>query len=310
MVYVGFARKCIWCEWSVINEVLAQTRILMVCLMKIFVFRGESMRRSDRLVALTQCFLENPQEHTPLPVFSEWLQSAKSSISEDLAIIDEMLTQEGIGYLERNAGAGGGVKYIPSYSMDKSLEFIDGLCHTLEDPERMLPGGYLYMSDLLGNPRTVREIGRIFATKFATVSIDAVITVATKGIPLAYAVASFLNVPVVIVRRDPRVTEGSSVSINYVSGSSRKIQTMVLPKRSLGDGANVCIIDDFMKAGGTITGMTSLLSEFQANVKAIGVLAEADDEEDERTVKDYTSLVKIKNVDMKQNHIEVVRGNF
>ena len=55
-------------------------------------------------------------------------------------------------------------------------------------------------------------------------------TVATKGIPIAYAVASHLNVPVVIVRRDNKVTEGSTVSINYVSGSSKRIQTMVLIK--------------------------------------------------------------------------------
>lgn len=268
------------------------------------------MRRSDRLIALTHYFIENPQEHTPLPVFREWLRSAKSSISEDLAIVDDVLKEEGLGYLERNPGAGGGVKYIPAYAREHSLQFIDGLCETLEDPDRMLPGGYLYMSDLLGNPKTVRQIGRIFAAKFADISVDAVVTVATKGIPLAYAVASFLSVPVVIVRRDPKVTEGSSVSINYVSGSSRKIQTMVLPKRSLKDGSNVCIIDDFMKAGGTITGMTSLLSEFQANVKGIGVLAEADDEEDERSVKDYTSLVKIKNMDMQHNSIKVARGNF
>ena len=268
------------------------------------------MRRSDRLVAMTQYFLENPRYHTPLPTFREWFQSAKSSISEDLVIIDDMFKKQGIGYLERNPGAGGGVKYIPVSSERNSLDFIDELCETLEDLERILPGGYLYMSDLLGNPKTVRQIGRILASKFANVSLDAVVTVATKGIPLAYAVASFLDVPVIIVRRDPKVTEGSSVSINYVSGSSRKIQTMVLPKRSLQDGANVCIIDDFMKAGGTITGMTSLLSEFQANVKAIGVLAEADDEEDERTVQDYTSLIKIKNVDMKQNSIEVTRGNL
>ena len=61
-------------------------------------------------------------------------------------------------------------------------------------------------------------------------------TVATKGIPLAYAVANYLNVPVVIVRRDSKVTEGSTVSINYVSGSSKRIQTMVFSKRSLAEG--------------------------------------------------------------------------
>src|SRR5690625_6518729 len=80
----------------------------------------------------------------------------------------------------------------------------------------------LYMSDILGDPVMVREIGHIFATTFSKLNIDVVMTIATKGIPLAYAVASFLNVPVVIVRRDPKVIEGSSVSINYVSGSSKR----------------------------------------------------------------------------------------
>ena len=76
--------------------------------------------------------------------------------------------------------------------------------------------------------------------------------------------ANYLNVPVVIVRRNNKVTEGSTVSINYVSGSSKRIQTMVLSKRSLVEGSNVLIVDDFMKAGGTIKGMVSLLEEFKA----------------------------------------------
>lgn len=268
------------------------------------------MKRSDRLVSLTNYFFENPKKHTSLPFFSTKYNAAKSSISEDLDIVDRVMQEEGIGHLQTLPGASGGVRYIPNLSSENSKQFIHDLCNTLEDPARILPGGYLYMSDILGNPNTVKQIGRVLASAFSDMGIDVVVTVATKGIPLAYAVASFLNVPVVIVRRDPKVTEGSSVSINYVSGSSRKIQTMVLPKRSLEDNANVCIIDDFMKAGGTITGMTSLLDEFNANVKAIGVLAEADDEEDERVVDNYTSLVKITNVDIKQKNIDVLPGNL
>ncbi|MFD2628060.1 pur operon repressor [Oceanobacillus kapialis] len=268
------------------------------------------MKRSNRLVTLTNFFLENPREHVQLPYFVQLLQTTKASVSEDMDIIDAVFQQEGLGYLNRTTGAAGGVKFIPEFSQQKSFQFIEQLRQKLEDPNRILPGGYLYMSDLLGNPKTVKEIGRVFASAFSKSDIDVVVTVATKGIPLAYAVASFLDVPVVIVRRDPKVTEGSSVSINYVSGSSRKIQTMVLPKRSLQEGANVCIIDDFMKAGGTITGMVSLLEEFQANVKAIGVLAEADDEEEERVVDNYTSLIKISNVDIKGKKIEVQPGNI
>lgn len=268
------------------------------------------MRRSNRLVALTNYFLENPYNHVKLPYFSDLYNASKSSISEDLDIIDDMFKHEEIGYLQRLSGATGGVKYIPSLSSNKSEAFVTSLCKQLEDPNRLLPGGYLYMSDLLGDPLKVKTIGQIFASLFSDLKIDVVMTIATKGIPLAYAVATYLNVPVVIVRRDPKVIEGSSVSIHYSSASSHKVQTMVLTKQSLSEGANVCIIDDFMKAGGTISGMESLLKEFNANVKAIGVLAEADDEEDERVVKDYTSLIKITDFNMKDKKVEVKPGNF
>ncbi|MRH44996.1 pur operon repressor [Aquibacillus halophilus] len=268
------------------------------------------MKRSDRLVAITNYLIENPMKLVSLPFFSTTYDAAKSSISEDLTIVNKVFKQEGMGYLKSISGAAGGVKYIPEHSLDNSKKFIDDLCKRLEDPSRLLPGGYLFMSDLLGEPSTVRNIGKIFASEFSKLEIDVVVTVATKGIPLAYAVASFLNVPVVIVRRDPKVTEGSTVSINYVSGSSRKIQTMILPKRSLHEGAKVCIIDDFMMAGGTINGMKDLLKEFNAQVKAIGVLVEAEDEEEERVVDNYTSLIQISNVNVKNNKIKVNKGNF
>ncbi|MBA2176989.1 pur operon repressor [Halobacillus locisalis] len=268
------------------------------------------MKRSERLVAMTHFILDRPKELISLPFFSEKYEAAKSSISEDLGIVNKMFQHEGIGYLETVSGAAGGVKYIPAYSKEYSYEFVEGLCKRLEDPERLLPGGYLFMSDILGDPETTRNIGRIFASAFHDKEIDAIITVATKGIPLAYAVASYLNVPVVIARRDPKVTEGSTVSINYVSGSTRKIQTMVLTKRSLKQGSKVCIIDDFMKAGGTINGMKNLLKEFEAEVVGIGVLAEAEDEDEERVVEDYLSLVQIMNADDRKQTIEVRPGNL
>ena len=268
------------------------------------------MKRSNRLVALTNFFIDHPKVHMQLSSFTNQYGASKSSISEDLDIIDKMLKHEGVGYLRRVPGATGGVMYIPYLSKDNCASIIRTLCEDLEDPSRLLPGGYIYMGDILGDPMMVREIGRIFATAFSALKIDVVMTIETKGIPLAYAVANHLNVPVVIVRRDPKIVEGSSVSINYVSASSRKIQTMVLTKQSLQEGANVCIIDDFMKAGGTINGMKSLLAECKANVQAIGVLAEVDDEDDDRIVDDYTSLVKIANIDRTQKHVEVSKGNI
>ena len=126
----------------------------------------------------------------------------------------------------------------------------------------------MYLTDILGDPNC-QKAGRIIASAYANAKIDVVMTMATKGIPLAYAVASHLNIPVVIVRRDNKVTEGPTVSINYVSGSTKRIQTMVLSKRSLLKDSKVLIVDDFMKAGGTVMGMISLSKNLMAQWRVL-----------------------------------------
>ncbi|MCY8994102.1 pur operon repressor [Bacillus inaquosorum] len=266
-------------------------------------------RRSGRLVDLTNYLLTHPHELIPLTFFSERYESAKSSISEDLTIIKQTFEQQGIGTLLTVPGAAGGVKYIPKMKQAEAEEFVQTLGQSLANPERILPGGYVYLTDILGKPSVLSKVGKLFASVFADREIDVVMTVATKGIPLAYAAASYLNVPVVIVRKDNKVTEGSTVSINYVSGSSNRIQTMSLAKRSMKTGSNVLIIDDFMKAGGTINGMINLLDEFNANVAGIGVLVEAEGV-DERLVDEYMSLLTLSTINMKEKSIEIQNGNF
>lgn len=269
----------------------------------------KKLKRSARLVEMTQYLLFRPHTLIPLTTFAERYNSAKSSISEDLAIIKEVCESEGLGDLQTLAGAAGGVRFIPKVSKAQSELFMLDICRQLEQPERVLPGGYMYMSDLLGRPMILNEIGKMFATAFAGRDIDVVMTVETKGIPLAYATATFLNLPVVIVRRDNKVTEGSAVSINYVSGSNKRIQTMSLSRRALKEEAKVLIIDDFMRAGGTIHGMMDLLSEFRATVKGVGVFVDSDEVE-EHLVEDYISLARLTHVDSRSKQVKVVLGNY
>lgn len=269
----------------------------------------KKLKRSERLVDMTYYLLKHPHQLVSLSYFSERYRAAKSSISEDLTIVKEIFASEGIGALLTIAGASGGVKYIPLAQEVDSSQLVRELCRLLENNERLLPGGYLYMMDILGNPQWMNDIGRLFATVFSNQNIDAVLTVATKGITLAYATASHLNVPVSIVRRDHRVTEGSMVSINYVSGSTKQIQTMSLARRSLQAGSRVLIVDDFMKAGGTARGMMNLLNEFQAEVVGIGVLVEAQDVE-ERLVDDYVSIVRLEEVNEKEKRVKAGPGNI
>ncbi len=266
-------------------------------------------KRSERLVEMTRHLLEHPHQLIPLTVFSERFQSAKSSISEDLTIVKETFEESGAGRLLTVSGAAGGVKYIPLVSDDMAHGVIRQLIEELSHSDRLLPGGYLYMTDLLGNPQLIDKVGRLFATAFADQQIDVIMTVATKGIPIAHAIAHHLNVPVVIVRRDSKVTEGSTVSINYVSGSARRIQTMVLSKRSMKSGQRVLITDDFMKAGGTMLGMRNLVEEFDCELAGAAVLVESEHSE-KVLVETYRSLVKLRQVNEQDRTIELEEGNY
>lgn len=267
------------------------------------------VRRSDRLIDMTRYLLERPHTLVPLTFFSKRYESAKSSISEDLAIIRRTFMQRQTGILETVPGAAGGVRYVPIMGYDEADHFVAQMASRLSETDRLLPGGYVYLSDLLGTPEILRKIGRAIATQYLDQKVDAVMTVATKGIPIAQSVSQYLNVPFVIVRRDSKITEGSTVSVNYVSASSARIEKMELSKRSLAAGARVLIVDDFMKGGGTVNGMRSLIKEFDAELVGISVFAEGNFSGD-RMVSEYTSLIRIDEVDTKANTLHATTGNY
>jgi len=171
------------------------------------------LRRSERMVVISNYLINHPYELTSLNTFAEKYESAKSSISEDIVIIKRAFEEMEIGNIDTITGAGGGVIFTPSISDEESKEIIQNLCDQLSESNRILPGGYIYLSDLLSNPKILNNIGRIIAKAFRDQKIDAVMTVATKGVPLANAVANVLNVPFVIVRRDLKITEANNLGI-------------------------------------------------------------------------------------------------
>ncbi|AQP53515.1 pur operon repressor [Vagococcus penaei] len=267
------------------------------------------IKRSERLIDMTHYILNHPHTLTPLPYFVKKYHSAKSSISEDLTILKKSFHEQGLGTIETVAGAAGGVIYTPNIPFEKAKEIILSLCERLSEQDRLLPGGYVYLSDLLGEPQLLKSVGQIIASQYVGKEIDAVMTVATKGVPIAQAVSYYLNVPFVIVRRDSKITEGSTVSVNYVSGSSERIEKMELSKRSLKRGARVLVVDDFMKGGGTVNGMKALIEEFEAELVGITVFAESTFS-GRRVIDDYTSLLCVKDVDTRTKTINVVPGNY
>ncbi len=265
-------------------------------------------RRSDRLVDMARYMLERPRTLISLSHFAKRYDSAKSSISEDLSIIKRTFQERGTGLLETVPGAAGGARFVPYMTEEEAKEFIEQIRQDVDDETRVLPGGYVYLSDLLGRPDILRQAGRLIATQYLRENIDAVMTAATKGVPLAQAVAEQLNVPFVIVRDDAKVTEGPTVSVNYLTGSSKRVEKMELSRRSLRTGSRVLIVDDFMKAGGTIQGMQTLVSEFDGTVVGTAVFAEG--RSATRLLDRFTSLLHVDTNLKNGAPILVTAGNY
>ncbi len=260
--------------------------------------------RSERIALLLKVLTDQPGKMFTLGTFSEMFGSAKSTISEDVDILDRIMSKYGLGALETMPGASGGVRFVPVIPEGRIVQVLDELCGELSNKERILPGGFVYMLDIIYNPEKVSDIARIFVSRFASRNPDYVITVETKGIPLAFSTARLLNVPLVIVRRNSEATDGTSVSINYVSGSSRTIQTMVLPLKSLKRYSKVLFIDDFMKGGGTAKGISDLAREFECEVVGTGVLVETF-EPQVKLVDNYISLLTLYEVDASRDFIDI-----
>ena len=227
----------------------------------------EKIKRNERLAVMTQVLTASPNQIFTLSYFCEMFGAAKSTVSEDTAILAETMRQFNLGTVETVTGAAGGMRYRPMTQPGEGRKFMEDICEMMRAPSRVLPGGYLYFSDILSDPGLVAGMGRLFAAEYYDAGVDFVLTMETKGIPVALMTAQALHVPLIIARHSSKVYEGSAVNINYVSGKG-VIETMSLSRRAVKEGSTALIVDDFMRGGGTARGMLSMLGEF--NVRCAG----------------------------------------
>ena len=248
-------------------------------------------KRTERIGAIVKILSDNPNKIYTLSYFTEKFNAAKSTISEDLLVVKNVFEKLELGKVITISGAAGGVKYIPKTSKSENEEFLMDLCKKISDPSRLLSGGFLYLIDLIYDPSIASKIGKIFASNIDYSEADYVVTMETKGIPMALMTAKAMNLPLVIIRKDIKVSEGPTLSMTYVSGKS-KVESMSLPRKVLKPGSKVILIDDFMRGGGTIKGMMNLMSEFGAEVIGSGVFISTTTPED-KMVQDYISLIQL-----------------
>lgn len=257
---------------------------------------NRKINKTERIAMITKILVEHPSKLFTLQYFSEMLDCAKSTLSEDIKSIEASFEEHGEGKIYSFPGAAGGVYYLPIIGKEYVKATKIALCEKLSDKSRIIPGGYLYMNDLMYDPIWLEKMAHCMVSNYKNAKIDYIVTIETKGIPLALSVARMLGKPIVVIRKEARLTEGTTIQMNYVTGSKQTIKTMALPIRSIKRGSNILFIDDFMKAGGTAKGVIDLMKEFEAKVVGVAVMMSSMKTE-KKLVDNYYALIDFDGID-------------
>lgn len=250
------------------------------------------MKRNQRIAYISQYFVSHPNQLISLSYFAQQFQAAKSSISEDIDFVRKIFQTNHVGEILSITGVQGGMIFRPHMSEVDIASLMEELKERLAQGKRILPGNYIYLADLLQDPVMLDKIAKMIAIHYQEKNIDAVVTIETKGIGLSVMVAQYLNVPHVIARRSSSDMDGSTISINYVSGSHQQVSKMELSKASIEPNSRVLLIDDFLRNGGTMIGLMNLIEEVDCRTVGICVFVESTQKE-HQPLPAYESILKV-----------------
>lgn len=248
-------------------------------------------QRTERLVRLAAKFMLSPSKLISLTDLAGKFDVSKTVISDDVEVINSAMEAEGFGQMQVDRGRSGGARFVPICTPEFRETTLSVIARELSDPERNLPGGLIYYSDLIFDPVTALQLGACMASLFIDTAPDVVLTSEVKGIPIAMFAAYALGVPLAVCRFRNRPSDGAAVGVHYPTANG-DVKTMYIGTRQMRRGCRVLIIDDFMRGGSTASGMLLMAKQFDAQAVGVGVFI-AYDEPKEKAVPSYRSLLTL-----------------
>lgn len=248
-------------------------------------------QRTERLVRLAAKFMLCPSKLISLTDIAGTFNVSKTVISDDVEVINTAMAAEGYGQMQVDRGRSGGAKFVPSCTSEYRTRVLTNIAEKLSNPDRYLPGGLIYYSDLIFNPEVALSLGHVMASMFTGSEPDVVMTSEVKGIPIAMFAAYALGVPLAVCRFRNRPSDGAAVGVHYPSANG-DVRTMYIGTRQLKRGCRVLIVDDFMRGGSTAAGMLLMAKQFDAEVAGVGIFIAAE-EPSIKAIPEYRSLLTL-----------------
>ena len=125
------------------------------------------------------------------------------------------------------------------------------------------------------DPVLMEHIGEDFANHFADKGITKVVTIESSGIVPALMAAVKMNVPLVILKKQPSKVLNDHLFQTEVSSFTKGTSyELTLSSKFISEKDHVLIIDDFLANGEAATGAIRLIRKAHATVAGIGILIE------------------------------------
>lgn len=142
----------------------------------------------------------------------------------------------------------------------------------------VLPGDILKVDNFLNHSIDVLfllEMGKEIARLYENADINKILTIETSGIPIAFAAAQEMHVPVVFAKKNKSGNISDNVYSSRVESFTKKnVYDAVVSKEYLGKEDNVLLIDDFLAKGNALNGLIDILNQAGACLKGCAIAIE------------------------------------
>jgi xanthine phosphoribosyltransferase len=148
-------------------------------------------------------------------------------------------------------------------------------------------------------PMLTMEMGKEFARLFLDENVTKILTIESSGIPLGFAAAQILNVPMVFARRKKSLNSDSAEMYceRVPSFTKGQVTDIMVAREFLDEQDRILLIDDFIANGDAARGLIRIIRRSGAQLVGVGIAVEKTFQVGGRTIREsgirVESLVKI-----------------
>lgn len=155
---------------------------------------------------------------------------------------------------------------------------IKALEQKILEEGKIYPGNVLKVGSFLNHQLDVNfilEMGEEIDRLFKGCGITRILTIETSGIPIAFAAALKMRVPVVFAKKSQSLNLSPNVYTTQVTSYTYKKEYQVIVEKDfLKKDDKVLIIDDFLASGCALEGLMNIVEQAGAETLGIAVAIE------------------------------------